>query len=489
MKNFILFLFLFISSICLTQNYKLLNSTSKKIYSNYPENVDTYSLSFDSVNKIGNDSIYYNFFKIEDWNFVSYDCDFWIGPDCYKQSIPVWIGAKIEINNLYSCNFYPDNGETIHFDFSPIFGDTSSFYADALQEFSLIYEGADSITILSYSDSARFFKIHHTDLDGNVINSQLNGQYIIIAKDLGLIQFFQIDEFPQVLNPIFLIGQENQNLGIFNITNEMLYDFQPGDEFQYEEDYFTWNGPPWWNYTCFRKHTILERIETNDSLIYIIDEIFFYEDSSFIITNTITKAYYKNEIIAQLPFEKFNGDYQQFYLDNYCDLNFWTYYFEAENSLEYCEIDNVWGYFDTNGAPTDDETVRVFGLGMYYDKYIDYMGGIQYSSGHRKEMIYFKKDDVICGDVVVSDNENFINNNHFIVYPNPAIDLIYIKQTKPEYTYNIQLRNLYGQSVIEEKDIQSSFHTMNVSDSKPGLYFYVIKENGIVTQQGKLIKK
>lgn len=488
MKNFILFLFLFISSFCFTQNYKLFNSTTKKLFATYPEKLSTYSLSFDSVKAIGTDSVYFNFFRIDSLNFISYDCDFWIGPECYKQNIPVWIGAKIDFNNLDSYNFYPNNGNTIHFNFNPVYGDTTIFYEDTIQKFSLMYECTDTITVLNYSDSARFFKMQHTDLNGNVINSQLNGQNIIIAKNLGLIQFFQIDSFPQVLNPLYLIGNENPDLGIIKITNEMLYDHQPGDKIQYREDYFTSSGPPWWSYVCFRKHIVLERIETSDSLKYVIDELFFYEDSSFIIINTITKAYYKYDIIAQLPFEVFNGRYKQFHLADYCDMKLWTYAVVEENSLEYCEIDNVWGYFDTNGAPTVDETIRVLGLGMYDDYYIDYMGGIQYYSGHHKEIIYFKKDDVTCGEEIIVGTDQIEDmSKQLLVYPNPtdkAMNLssdITLKQ--------LVLVNSVG-NVLLSKPLCGTKATIDVSQVPEGIYFarIVLDNDNIMIKKIVIVK-
>lgn len=488
MKRLITILLIFCSTVILAQDFKLFNSESKKLFSTYPQKSNTYSLSFDMVTSVGSDSIYYNFFKIEDINFVSEDCDFWIGPDCFKQNIPVWAGAKIEFNNQYIYNFYPDNGNTIQLNFAPNIGDTNIFYIDNDQKFSLTFEYSDTINILNYPDSARFYKIHHSDPDGNIINSQLNGQFIIIAKDLGLIQFFQIDDFPVILNPVSLIGQENQNLGIFNITNEMIYDFQTGDEIQHKISNYYSYGPPEWNWVKFVKHTILNRTETTDSIIYEINELIFYEDSSLLISQIIIESYYKHEIFAQLPFEKFNGDYQWFSLDDYCDLNLWTYNFEAENWLEYCEIDDVWGYFDTNGPPSEAEKTWVFGLGIY-NWYTNSWNGLYDYHSYHDEVIYFKKDDIICGQIVVSENENKINRRNFLVYPNPVSDWLQFNNFENINPYNIELRNTYGQLEMKVDEIRSSHYSINVTDLKPGVYFYSIKEKGVVLQQGKLIKK
>ena len=79
----------------------------------------------------------------------------------------------------------------------------------------------------------------------------------------------------------------------------------------------------------------------------------------------------------------------------------------------------------------------------------------------------------------------------FSVYPNPTEKWLYIKPADPNsiYSFDFELRNIFGQLVQEEIYIQSSHYAMNVADLKAGVYFYVIKEKGIVVQQGKLIIK
>ncbi len=489
MKRLITFFLIFCSTAVFAQDYKLFDSKSKKLFTTFPEETSTYSLSFDSAaSSLGSDSVYYSFSKIGGLNFVSYDCDFWVGPNCFKQDIPEWAGAKIYLDNQYKYRFYPGNGELLQFDFTPN-GDTNTFYEDSTQMFTLTYEFSDTIQILSFSDSARFFKIHHTDPDGNPINSELNGQKIIIGKTLGLSRFFQIKEFPEVLKPITLIGQKKQNIGIFNITLGMIYDFEEGDEFQYREHHFnTYPGYPDENYTAYRKHNIIEKLETNDSLIYTIDETLFYEDSSLVINRTIQKIYQKNQLFAKLPFEKFNGDYQRFFMDDYCGLKSWTYRFEAENALEYCEIDNVWGYYDTFGPPTEEEITWTFGLGMFKNIFRDYMGNLQYASGYNHQLIYFKKGDHECGNIVVGNAETNLQQKLYQVFPNPVNDQLFIKNLHSGQAYSIDILNAFGQLIRTESRIESQNHVLNLANLKSGIYLYRITLNRKIVQQGKLVK-
>jgi len=82
-----------------------------------------------------------------------------------------------------------------------------------------------------------------------------------------------------------------------------------------------------------------------------------------------------------------------------------------------------------------------------------------------------------------------IPDEHFMVYPNPTKEWLYIEQSSYNYTYNLILRNLYGQVAKEEKNIQFQHYALNVADLKAGVYFYIIRENEKVLQNGKLIIK
>ena len=85
-----------------------------------------------------------------------------------------------------------------------------------------MYETTDTLSILGQLDSARYFRISHHDSDGNVIDSELNGQPIIISKQFGLVQFFVVDSFPTVLKPVYLIGNVSPMVGLFGTVFGMI---------------------------------------------------------------------------------------------------------------------------------------------------------------------------------------------------------------------------------------------------------------------------
>jgi outer membrane protein assembly factor BamB len=102
-------------------------------------------------------------------------------------------------------------------------------------------------------------------------------------------------------------------------------------------------------------------------------------------------------------------------------------------------------------------------------------------------------DGVICQmdvGIIPSGQDNPIMEQiGFSVFPNPANEILNIKQSNPNITYNIELRNFHGQLVIEEKNIQSSHYAINVYDLKAGVYFYMIREEYELLQQGKIVIK
>jgi hypothetical protein len=162
MKKTLTILLIFISSLSFGQNYKLFNSSSKKLFTDYPNPVNAYSIAFDTVTHSGTDSTYYNFFGLDNVNmFTSDTCYFWGPPTCYKQTVPSWIGRKILYDNVSKYQFFNLPGDTLTFDLTTNTSDTSIFYMDASQKFSFVFAKSDTLHLFGNIDSARFYKIIH----------------------------------------------------------------------------------------------------------------------------------------------------------------------------------------------------------------------------------------------------------------------------------------------------------------------------------------
>jgi len=472
MKNLLTLSIVFLSLFSTAQDYKLFHAGSNKLYTSYPIAGLTSGIAFDSVVMIGNDSVYFNYTAINNEIELESDtCQFWGGPYCNQQDRPLWFGSRIIFDNSGIYSFITGQDDTLTFNFDLLQGDSSLFYQDSSQYFYIVFEGADTSTILNIPDSAKYFRISNYDISGNTINSVLNNEKIIIGKEMGLAGFFRINSFPLVQQPVSLIGNISPASGFISLTNEMVYDHQVGDEIQYLDQYSNYGGPPWLNYTNYIKHTFLERIDNQDSIIYTVERSTYKTDSNLLLQDTIVLKYKRNTIIAESPFDKLDQEHSllltSFYAADYCDLNAWTYKRDAKYKI-YCPADNCWGSYDIPGPPPNEETIYVCGLGLYRD--ISALSAPPPEGfSHFTGIIYFKKDGIECGEeVIVNVNDQVIPASGFSVYPNPANDQLYVR-TIGNVTGVIILSDLNGRQ-INKVSIQSRLTLIDTGNLKNGVY-------------------
>jgi len=472
MKKYLTLLFILISCQIFGQNYKIFNASSKKLFT---DSVRTFSIYFDSVKYDGIDSIYYNFSTIADTLSPSDSCNWWGGQSCEKQNKPVWVGKKINYNNHGLYQFFPISGDTLSFDFTKNIGDTSIFYKDAAQKFFIVYEKFDTMTVLNYYDSARFYKILHTDLAGNNINSPLNGKKIIIDKNLGLIQFFQVDSFPQLLKPFYLIGNGSPDCGLFQLTDEIVYDFQPGDEIQFSNYKYQPGGPPPpWTWSYHIKYVFLTRIVTIDSLKYKIIRTTYDNNTYQTKTDTTILKYYRHNLIFKIPFEYFDGNNRRLYLSSYCGMKLWTYNINPNPYIGYCVKENCWGGIDTGGPMPTSNYTYIAGLGEDWQSNLVQPPPSGYESG--SHILYFKKNGIPCGSEVTGTNE-ITTQPFLLISPNPFSTQTTLHADIFFYNASLTVYNSVGQQVKQIKNISGQTFTFSRDNLPSGLYFLRLTED------------
>lgn len=481
MKNLVLILMILLATQISGQDYKLLTSKSKKLYNTLAEPVSTYSLSIESAKLSGSDSVYYNFFGLATSEIVSDTCEFWGGPICIQQNTAIWSGPKIVFDNNHSYRFFNLNYDTLTFAFNTEVDGPIPIFSDSIQHFSMMYIGDDTTTLLNEPDSVRIFTISHLDNEGSTIESPLNGYNIVISKKFGLASFFVIDSFPEVLKPLKLIGNMSPDAGLYQITNEMVYDHQPGDAIQFSETKKYWDSPPWYSYTRYRKWSFLNRIETDDSLNYVVRETLFYKDSSGIEIDTIHLKYLKSKVIAEIPFDKFDWRHRMLFRKEYCDIQLWTYTTRANESTTYCEADTCWGHKDTGHPPENYFTMLTCGLGMYEDK--TYVEGPYYY--FHDKIIYFKKDGNHCGtEKVLGENKKYLLPDKIIVAPIPAQGEF--KVSSPIEIAEIVINNSSG-NIVFKKNFSEKQVKISTSNYPDGIYLLTIRLNNYRTFTRKVV--
>ncbi len=476
MKEALIILFAISSLWTTAQNYPLFNSTSKKVFTEFPDADSTYSLAFDTVVAIGSDSVYYPYFGVENYYITSENCQFWGPPDCRPQIKPIWIGQKIIYGNENKYWFFNNQGDTLKFNIGIQTGETSLFYEDGSQRFHIFSEGADTLTVIGLVDSVKTYRILHTDLQGNTINSTLNNQVIMIGKNIGLLRFFQVDLFPELLKPLVILGNSSPEAGMYKLTNAMIYDHQPGDEIEYFDSYSRPSGPPWQNYQRYIKHTFLSRNESDNTISYQVARFTFYQDSLYGVADTIQLDYQKEEVLAQIPYDKPGTNWilesRSLYLDSYWDLPLWSYRIAPEH-LVYCEAENCWGQYDSQGPPQEADDIYTLGLGIYLHSGWQ-IGPPPNGYGFSKRIIYFKKNGVSYGNEVMVGIQQYPLSGKMKISPNPASDKLFIKTDMPEKK-TVQVFTING-ALLMENTIQSQYDVIDISRLKSG--FYLVKVIG-----------
>jgi len=474
MKSFLTITLLSLSVLAVGQDYKLFNASSRKVFTNYPIPDSTLSIAFDSVRLVGTDSVYYNFTQTG-IIIPSDTCHFWGGQECIKQDRATWLGSRVIYNNASIYKFFTANNDSLNFDFSVTAGDSALIFENTTDKLYLAFAKTDTITVLNFQDSARFYTIIHTDASGNTINSLLNQKHIIIAKTLGLVQFFQVNAFPEVLNPVYLLGNVSPDLGLAKLTNETVYNFAVGDVFQYHDVVHHNYGPPGQEADLYTRYTITGKVVLSDSVYYTAVKHIF-EPGNPVETNDFIMLKYKtNEIIAQIPYEYTNpADFpfisHSLRYENYCGTKRWTYRVKPNQGLRYCSIDNCWGANDVPGPAPTQEDVYTLGFGLFYSIYSE--GVINWNSPgyhHTSELIFSRKNGVECGtEAFLGVDENPAGRSLFSVYPVPAKDILTIETSNLKNCW-LSIQTINGREV-QKQLLVNPVEQVTISSLKSGIY-------------------
>lgn len=465
MKKIFTAFFFGLALISSAQDYQLFNGNSKKVFRTSDLLSESYSLTFDStiINLAG--TILYPYRKMEIEETSPVLCHPW-GGECRARNSPVWIGRSVIQKSESDYTFITHSDDSLSFDFTLVANETHVFFEDESQRFSLslVDNPTDTVHFAGLVDTVKRFQISHTDLDGNVINSPLSNYEIIIGKQLGLINFFRIDSFPQVLTPLQLLGNENPLAGISHLTNAMIYDHQPGDEIQYYKYYYYAQWPQL-NSRQYIKHTFLERNDDGNLLSYLVKIESFYIDSATVSVDTTTLSYEKYEEIAILPFD-FLETYGEYYfsdmiVQDHLGKLLWTYNTDDYRSLQFCEEDGLWCSTDDHDALSKSYVV---GLGLYKTLY-EYLPSYDYNG---MEVVYYKKDGVEYGTEAIVGIKNLSMETRINILPNPTEDYFRI-EGEFNNECKVFVNDLDGRTVLQIDNYSKNQH-VNIGNLTRGIY-------------------
>lgn len=496
MKNMIYFLFLLGNINLNAQSFLPFQSNSRKLYRD--DSGNTYSLTFQLATTSQVDSVFTPTLNVDGNMFYSDSCIFWGGNVCHQQNLPGWLGKKVKTNNIGKYTFYQVNGDSLSFVFNADANDTNLIFQNNTEILRMSFANTTSVQILGFTDSINYYNLYHTDINGNPINSVLSQFQLAVGKQLGLINFLKIDSFPNEIITLSLLGNQQPNLGIFAITDELVYDYNIGDEYQWH-DYssVSLGGWPPNIYNAMVKYTILDKTITSDSIFYSFLLNTINLSTNVQITDTVDFNIQKNKVICEIPIEIFDGsNYKQFKQIELCGNNYWELTLMNEPyNLAFCALDTCWGGIDTQGPAASITKKIILGLGQTNLQDILTGGGFNQSHYITSELVYFKKNGQICGtEQIVGNKETSDNLHRLTIAPNPAKQSVRISYTVTEASafVNISVYNLQGQLVIEKvvpnKINITSSTLIDVNELNNGFYFINLEVNGRILQSAKFIK-
>lgn len=422
-------------------------------------------MAFDSARSIGTDSIYFHFGDLDQGaGEVVPGCLGWGDPNCYKANKPIWSGSLFLTNNNGTYWMRNVFGDSVRFDLDFNVGDTAMIFQDLTQRFSMLKSVPDTMTVLDFIDSVYTYTILHTDLNDQPIASALNGGSLIVGKQLGWIRIFRIDSFPQVLEPLELVGNKGPDLGLHQITSAMVYDYQPGDVVQ-TKSYVGGGYPPlpfsYW------KDSVFARLDTPDSVRYQIAWESFNADGTITNSGIGTLNYSKYEVLAELPFERFNGSNITLNRTNACGFANWVLARELVPAIWFCTIDNCWVNGDTGGPPPQSSSSFQLGITATHSYFQTPINPWDEPYWNIRSLVYYRKNDVACGTEQHVGIVDQTVSKPIVVFPVPSEGPLHISSAKIIRSFSIS--DSRGRMVLESSP--GSFVThVDLTGLAPGVY-------------------
>lgn len=468
-----------------SQNYQLFATNSLRTFTdNFSSRY--YGVMFDTVINTLIGTRYLNYSILGDTATINDSlCYYWGGPIGVKQTGTTWLGKEVMNSGSGLWSFRNNFGGQLNFDFGIPPHDSTFFYIDPQIK---VYIKCDTIVLDSIAnqlDSLKIFSIHTIDQANQPLFTPLVGEKIVISKNFGLLEFIRVDSFPAIMEHVRILGDKNMGIGFYEFTNENLYNYQGGDEIQYFEiNSYTMPPLPTYFYK-YITHRILSRNETIDSLIYNIEESWFYKDSTQIYIDTIELAYLKKEIIVPFPMDKplyqFELYRPQIQNDDWCGQKRWKINLNNEH-LIFCEEDTIWTSYDTQGPPPMIRHEYLEGVGLYYS--INSPFGYPYTPNYlyMKQVVYFKKNGVECGTQQFAGIAQVENAKlEFEIFPNPASEYLNIRTGSIE-NLNIDIFDLAGNLVLK-KSITPQTTQINISSLQTGIYMLKLSSKSKIGYQ------
>lgn len=496
-------------SVLSAQNFLPFQPEAVAVYTTSPVPGEISSLAIVSTEVIEDDTVYdlMKTFDSENGDLVEpedEDCGsyFWATAGmCFPQNIPQWLGAEIRKTADEIYEFTTAGGDILTFDFGLEAGDSAVIYQNEDMQLYLKADGESAGNYLGIEQSTLNFHLLHFSSAGEPSASSLHLAPITIGADLGAVEFMRIDRFPEVLQPISLCGHSGSGVGYSQVRSAEVFDFQPGDVFQYfNHEIFN----PFETESFYETHTVLERSESETTISYTVNIHRFTPDSA--VNEVFNEAWSvsKSAVLGIFPFEdqEVLDDGSGSYTPNGCLIQDFIFandscgsaftYSQRESFFHNCPGDEMSCYGNTLHISPEEyyyapsEWVYKQGLGLTYSSSGTAMGSGGLIAGVTRELIYSSKNGIECGNEIVLDVDYYIAENQLRAYPNPTTGIVKLSGQILQDIKTTALYDLTGNLLWSEQLPASD--VIDLSSFPPGIYVLQIhtKDNERLTQ--KLVK-
>lgn len=488
MRNFLIIaLMLILSNSLLSQNYSLVTGSTKNLYV-LDIDQSTFSLVVDSVSDNSGVSRFYTQLTVSDsMNKVSQNCSFWGGAECISFSKHGLLGETI-INESDSLWYlFNDYGDTLVFNTTLEVGQSRNILEFNNETFYVTCTSIQPEEFLGVIDTVKTYDIFYLDRFGiyRIYNSDLSFK---ISKNHGLICAFDMSIFPDYTEGFTIAGSEELQKGLYRIRSSDVYNFAVGDVFQYRNESFEsiYPNPITTTEIQYERREILERQETADSVIYLIEKSWFTVGTSAQSSDTVRESYSKLDSVVSLPVEASSPhdmdmlSRKKLYRELYSNIgDGWTIIIDNDWSKRYCALDMCFGNADTQGQVITDRTISILGVGMFYSIFKTVYPLNNYSTvSYESTLCFYKKQNTIWGDEAFVGIDHFANlDNSISLYPNPVSDIVNIEGQQYGIYKIIDLSGAVVASGIKDADLVK----VDISGLSKGIYMVRLQSGSSVS--------
>ncbi len=465
------------------QNYRVLQPERTSLYN--AEYGPILGMRVDSVRVINSDTVYYLLKNLQqmDWN-------------CFFIEGPSWMGNQVTIRPGGETVFYNSYQQPILIQTKAALNEEWLCFTSPELGFKAKIITAEIENVLGTPDSVKTISFQAIDSDGQNISHEVNNLNLKLSKNHGILKTINFYSFPELnlgfllqwLSEFTLIGFDNPENGIQNLTWKAVNDHNIGDELHTVEVYsnITYsrrmetisllldksvNGDTI-SYNWEKRIKVMINSNGNNTFTATIDTFLqkIYSNPEFdLLPGVAFEIYDSEEFTTTIMKEGFHGTIKAQLGGSGTVAPFWS-----DSCYNYVIFDNCFpdqDYYNGLGGP------------YYYEHF-----GFDECSN---QLVYYKKDGIEWGTPIdFTVNSNLIpieqKPGFVTIFPNPANDLVNIVFKGNSGEYRLQIVDNSGRK-LAECSFEGETNTLDISNLKHSIYLLrFITDNQIFIR--KLIK-